>query len=451
MKDKLQLLEGAFRALQEMEVAEGSNAKKAILKLNEDNTVLRDLCFAAYGGDKFNSYPTVQFDDVKEWKHLEPEAIGRYDDFRPMLLNLRDRNVSGDAAVELLNSFMDSCSPQEKKWYRRVLEHDLKIGMHTSFNKLWDFKLLSLDGKGPKEGDIVFPGVMLCEKNPKLIEKWGVDEFFVEPKLDGMRLLFVLASDGSWSFFSRQGKNARYNDNLKHIAEDILKAFKKIGIDAGCLDGEIMGVDWNSTLAVKRKTLTEQDLIEIQRCYFHAFDVFTDQIIEAKSVQKKRRNLLERVCAECLADNKDTRVKLNSQFVCSTLDEAFVLTQKFLLEGYEGAIAKSPNTFYQVNNKRSRDWIKLKPVDTQDVRVTGVYEGEARSRNEGRLGGFNVTDMKGQEFRVGGGFTDIQREQFWKDREKYIGQWMEIEFQPDPKQVAKGRFPVFTRWREDLE
>lgn len=451
MKDTGYKLCEALRALDAMEKAQGSNEKKAILKQYEKNDVLRDLCFAAYGGDKFNAYPTLQFKDstasYPPFKE-EDEAIIRYDFFKVLLVDLRDRKLSGDAAVEALNKFLSECGTIEKKWYRRVLEHDLKIGMHTSFSKLWDFKQLTLEGT-PKTGKVRFPGTMLCEKNEKFIEKWKTNFILVEPKYDGLRLMFVLEESGDWSFFSRGGKNDRYNDNLGHIAADLIDAMKCEGYTHGCIDGEILGATWNATLAVKRKEITEADYKEIQLCNFYAFDHLNGW--DDKRDQIERRTSLVQICARAKEIRATTHVVLTPQHRVANLAEAKKLFAKFLIQGFEGAVVKSPFAVYQLNNKRTKEWVKIKAVDTMDVRVIGRFQGKERTKYESMLGGFHVIDGAGQEFNVGGGFTDAQRAEYWtKPETEFVGRWMEIEFQRDTQQVAKARFPVFIRWRDDL-
>jgi len=435
----------AFATLLALEGAQGSNAKKALLEAEFDNEALRDLVFAAYGGDVYGSYSTLKFDD-EEGPAPSPE---RFDDFFAMLKRLARREVTGDAAVAEIDAFIGGCNVTEKKWYRRVIDHDLKVGCNKrTFSKVWDFKSLALGGDVKDIADVTFPGVMLCEPKEKYVAKFTGD-LLVEPKLDGLRLVFVWEGRDKWSFFSRSGKNDRYNDNLKHIAANLVGAMHVCGWRKGIIDGEVMGETWNSTLAVKRKELTAQDLEEIARCKFHAFDHLTGP--DDVRPQHKRRATLAGICGHIESNYAGSKVTLVPQTRVKSLEEARALFNTFLTQGYEGAIVKDSDAVYKFDNKRSKLWIKIKPVDTQDVRVTGFYPGKERTKYEGTLGGFNVIDAGGQEFNVGGGFTDAQRNAFWEGREGYVGKYCEIEFQPDPAQVAKGRFPVFIRWREDLE
>lgn len=461
MSNKSQQLEAAFRALHDMEKAEGSNAKKAILESHRDNDVLRDLAFACYGGDKFNAYPTVQFEDTDRWGWQDDLlALENYRYFRQLLVQLRDRTLTGNEAVAVLDSFFlghhrgnanqfSNLTATEKKWYRRVLEHDLKVGLASSFSKVWDFKTLTLEGTARPESEIVFPGVMRCEKDEKHIKKWDASAgILVEPKMDGLRLLFVWAGGDRWSFFSRGGKSEAYNRNLKPIAEALVTAMKRCNMTAGALDGEILGVGWNDTLAVKRKTVTAEDQAEIDKVNFHIFDHLESVDGKDSRPQIARRKSLEQI-AERVPEGAN--VILVKQILVKDVEAARPLFHEFVLQKYEGTILKYPLAVYNgERNKASKFWIKMKPIDTMDARVVGMYEGRERTRLEGTFGGFNVTNQEGQNFNVGGGFSDEQRAEIWKNGiKKYIGRWIELEYQKDD--VAVGRFPVFIRWRDDID
>lgn len=59
--------------------------------------------------------------------------------------------------------------------------------------------------------------------------------------------------------------------------------------------------------------------------------------------------------------------------------------------------------------RRDEVWLKVKPIETYDVKVSGVFEGEGKHR--GRMG--YLTTPMGD---VGTGFTDAEREWWWINR-----------------------------------
>lgn len=93
--------------------------------------------------------------------------------------------------------------------------------------------------------------------------------------------------------------------------------------------------------------------------------------------------------------------------------------------------------------RQGEKWIKVKPEETHDVRVTDAVIGEGKHR--GRLGAL-VTPLG----EVGTGFSDEEREALWEDfrRGRLLGQTVEVscmQFTPD----GQFRHPVFVRMRPD--
>lgn len=107
--------------------------------------------------------------------------------------------------------------------------------------------------------------------------------------------------------------------------------------------------------------------------------------------------------------------------------------KRAVAHGYEGLVLRQGST-----------WLKVKPVETYDVRVTGIIEGTGK--HKGRMGAL-MTDMG----KVGTGFTDEEREWFWKRQvggEPRFKQLIEVEcMQLTP--AGKFRHPRFVRIRYD--
>jgi len=108
----------------------------------------------------------------------------------------------------------------------------------------------------------------------------------------------------------------------------------------------------------------------------------------------------------------------------------FVL-RRTLVSGYEGLVLRQGDT-----------WLKVKPVETYDVKVIGAKEGKGKNAN--KLGAF-LTDMG----NVGTGFTDKQRQDYWR-RYQHLNEDITIEVEcmeltPD----GKFRHPRFVRVRWD--
>ncbi len=77
--------------------------------------------------------------------------------------------------------------------------------------------------------------------------------------------------------------------------------------------------------------------------------------------------------------------------------------------GYEGLVVKPFD--YRYEKRRSQSWLKMKDILSKDLKVVHYFEGTGKY--EGMLGGL-IVDHKGKDVRVGGGFSDVQRQEYWK-------------------------------------
>jgi len=91
--------------------------------------------------------------------------------------------------------------------------------------------------------------------------------------------------------------------------------------------------------------------------------------------------------------------------------------------GYDGLILRDPEGAWTRGNGTNGEIIKLKPVLSFDLRVIGLEEG--RGKHAGRLGAI-VVSFGGRELRVGTGFTDAERREYWDEGLNLIGAIVEV-------------------------
>ena len=82
------------------------------------------------------------------------------------------------------------------------------------------------------------------------------------------------------------------------------------------------------------------------------------------------------------------------------------LLDKTVRLGGEGLVLHRGASLYK--GERNADLLKFKPHDDAEAKVVGHVAG--RGKHEGRLGALLVEMPDGQRFKLGGGFTDAQRE-----------------------------------------
>jgi DNA ligase-1 len=88
--------------------------------------------------------------------------------------------------------------------------------------------------------------------------------------------------------------------------------------------------------------------------------------------------------------------------------------------------------------------MKMKQKLTFDCRVIDIQPGTGK--HTGRMGAL-IIDLDGVTFKVGTGFTDIQRAELY--RLDIIGQIIEVEGM-ELTELGRVRHPRFIRVREDL-
>ena len=119
--------------------------------------------------------------------------------------------------------------------------------------------------------------------------------------------------------------------------------------------------------------------------------------------------------------------------------------------GFEGIMVKPIAGVYEC--KRSSLWLKVKPFIEVSLTVKAVEEGTGR--NVGKLGALIVEGTDGGKFiktNVGSGLSDKDRQEFWTDKNKLIGQVVEVRADAitqnqDSQDEYSLRFPRFLRFR----
>jgi DNA ligase-1 len=123
----------------------------------------------------------------------------------------------------------------------------------------------------------------------------------------------------------------------------------------------------------------------------------------------------------------------------TTHEALHALMDKTVQMGGEGLVLHRGASLYR--GERNADLLKVKPYDDAEARVVAHLEG--KGRHAGRLGALLVEMPDGQRFRLGGGFTDAQR-----DDPPPIGAWITYRYN-GTHPGGLPRFARFLRVRED--
>lgn len=269
---------------------------------------------------------------------------------------------------------------------------------------------------------------MLAKKynDRKHLIKWGKENVYAQPKLDGIRCQAT-----SQGLFSRTGKPIV---SCPHIEREIerFRQEKNCGPHV-VLDGELYNHDFkedfdtitslvNTKNCVPEHFEQTEDLVQ-----FHIYDAAgTDVPFGARSMWLT--GMLNDIGFPSLIPVETVLVESLEH-----LDEIYA---KWLLEGYEGQMIRLDTAY---DHKRSASLLKRKEFMDDEFEVHAIEEG--LGNRSGMAGNLICKLPDGRLFGAGiKGGVEFYKE-LYQNQEKYIGNFATIRFQNyTPK--GKPRFPV---------
>jgi DNA ligase-1 len=333
---------------------------------------------------------------------------------------LRNRNLTGhDARDAIAEAVKQSTKNEWNGWYRRILIKDLRCGTsEKTINKVVE----------KKYADYAIP-VFSCQlaHDSANHESKVSGKKLIEVKLDGVRVITIVRSDGRVDMFSRNGKELV---NFPHIIEQISAVVKAKSTSKDMdlvLDGEIMSSSFQDLMTqVHRKSD-----VKANDAILNLFDV-----LPLADFEKGFYNKTQRVRSTMVQFWVEQNQELLPNVTCLANEEVDLDTSEGQLRykeinaqavtgGYEGIMIKDPEAGYEC--KRSVAWLKLKPFIEVSLEVKDVEEGTGK--NVGRLGALvceGVDDGKSISVNVGSGFTDDHRIEFWASRTLLPGNIVEV-------------------------
>jgi DNA ligase 1 len=365
-----------------------------------------------------------------------------WDSFTLAITGFTTRNVTGNTARDMIQAMMKSATKSQwNGWYRRILIKDMRAGFsENTVNKV-------VGKKYPQYAIPVF-SCQLAHDSANHESKVGGRKL-IEVKLDGVRVITIVHTDGRVDQFSRNGKELV---NFEHITKQISAVVKKDPPKYDLvLDGEIMSSSFQDLMKqVHRKSdVTANDAV------LHLFDLCPlEQFQEGywDKDQDTRSKFVQAWVEKHQADLPNVTYLQNEEVELDTEEgqrRFKEINVKAVAGGYEGIMIKDPNAPYEC--KRSVAWLKLKPFIEVSLAVLDVEEGTGR--NQGRLGALvcsGTDDGKDIVVNVGSGFTDSDRDIFWSSRSNLLEQIVEVRADAVTQNqdgTYSLRFPRFLRFR----
>ena len=365
-------------------------------------------------------------------------------EFSKICEKLIKRELTGYAARDQIIILKDKSHKDEWNFfYRRILQKDMRCGLSE--------RTVNNVAKKNNYEQYVIP-VFSCQlaQDCELHKKKLNGKKSLEVKLDGVRAVTVIYPTGKIDMFSRNGKEL---NNFNHIKDEISKTFNISSIkEALVLDGEIVSDDFQTLMKqIHRKNSSQNkdaklflfDLLPLEyfkkgiyeKSYFSRIEELK-KIHERFFIQSHVINIIDSVNVDL--DTEKGEIEFKN------------FNKNSIINGYEGIMIKDPESFYEC--KRSTTWLKSKPFIEISLEVKDYEEGTGR--NKGKLGAIIAEGIDGDKnfkTNVGSGFTDLQRKEFWEDKDKLIGQIIEIRADSISKsQDGENwslRFPRFKSFR----
>lgn len=415
----------------------GRNAKLAILRSYVNDNLLRHVIFLALDPftqfyiRKIPAYTSKPICDVDLWEAMERLEL------------LRTRQITGNAAIDMLRDLLTVVQPDDAKVIERIIEKDLRCGVsEATVNAVWP-------GLIPE-----YPCMLASAFDQKLVDKVSFPAY-AQLKLDGMRFNAIVRN-GVVEFRSRNGKEININDALFGLP--FIQMAYVYGADC-VFDGELLVVDGlgevldrktgNGILnkAVKgTQSKEEGSMVRATLWDIIPLDKF-EQGKDATPYDVRLSQLVRCVdklgCFKHLVDIVETTE-------VSYFNHVQSLFEKYLAYGREGLILKSKDMIWE--NKRSKHQIKFKGELECDLKVVAWEEGTGK--NKGRLGALVLESADGLvKTNVGTGFTDEDRNTF--TAENSVGKIVAIKYNARITDKRTGQdslfLPVFIEFRDDKD
>ena len=390
----------------------GLNAKIELMKNNETEE-LKELLVYAYDSFKVYGIKNLKF-SLNDNTEYNPTL---HKEFINILEMLQHTNVN-DVVRSKVKDFLEKCPKLQQDIYYKILTKDLTIGITAkSVNKAFkglirEFKLMKADAFTDQNLD------------RKLV---------VQPKFDGYRCLIVKDGDTIISYTS-SGKVIP----LKTIEKELSKVEGSF-----VLDGELVSTSRTGTSTVCNRLIKGNNTVDDDVLIYNVFDFinFTEFVSGVyKEVYNDRLENLDTFGY----DNDFNHIRITKSYITTNTEEVMNLYKSARKNKEEGIMIKDLDYPYEL--KRSQGMLKLKALNSCTLRIVNFVE---HSKKKNTLGAFTcVSEDEAICVSVGGGFSDEEREVFWKDKDKLINTCVEVLYNEIQYTKDRELFLFLPRFKE---
>lgn len=441
--------------LDEISSEPGKKQKMAILGKYVDNELLKRVLYMANSG-------RVKF-YVKQIPEYTCDGNSTYtlEESLNMIQKISNREYTGHNAINFLKEILCGSTRDNAYVVERIIEKNLKIGMDSSINKVFE----NLIEETPYMGAVSFNE----KKARKLFEKGN--KAYSQVKMDG-RYCNAILSDGAVYLESRQGEptivtGAKFLGFLKELAlmnevvlngeltMDGVPRYESNGIIASIID--ICGKSSERDEKENSKKLStfeskhgnfEEALAKIRYTVWDMITVDEFNVASSKTPYNTRLKNLENV----LFGNEQTSsmVSIIENREVNTFEEAMEHFKEILGREEEGTILKAQTGEWKDGKPVWQ--IKLKLELALDLVITGFNYGTKGTKNEHVVSSLNAETSCGLLKTRPQGLTEELMKEITENQDNLLGTIIEVKCSGlsfDNTGAYSLLYPAFKHFRDD--
>lgn len=413
-------MDKVIKLFNEIQKTSSLNGKKAIISANKDNELFKKCLIFLLDSNIVTGISKAKIS--KNVPHNTTLQLHRFED---VIEYLKNNNTGTDIDILTIQGFISRQPEEFREFYEQMITKKFRLGA--------DAKLVNkcIPGLIP-----VFD-VMLGTPIDKCKIKNGT-WMSISQKLNGNRCVYY-----NGDFYTRQGK--KYS-GLDHIKKDIEKITTYSDY---VFDGELIyknAEQLSDSDAFQKGTgiaNSKNDAKEELKLVL--FDLLPrnefDNGISSDTYKVRKQKLLS------LKEFETENINIVDIFYEGTDQSEIWKWLDYAEENDLEGIMINLDTPYEC--KRTKALIKVKKFFSCDILCTGIEEGDGRNKN---TMGALVCDYKGNEVRIGTGFSDEDRKRFWLHPEDIVDHIVSIKYKEETKNKDGGisiQFPVYECIRFD--
>lgn len=420
----------SYKDIYKLQSINGAKAKCDFIKNHEEDLYFKRFLYFALNPLITYNISKRSLDKLMAGKNADNQKLIFFNDIFECCEHLSRLRSMDDATLRQVKTLLDVKYPdqEEKELYMQLLSKTVRLGI---------------------------TGKTINKIIPNLIPEWEVQqaypvdkyplkvgtEFWLTQKLNGARATLY-----EGQLLARSGMPYK---GLEHITDD-LSWLRVAGFVA---DGELTLRDKgdlsdNEAFRVATGVLNSDSVNKTVICYT-IFDMIPIRDFDSPTPQttyRYRREILNQF-AQRIGDTEGAVKVLPVLYHGDDQSKIDELLEQMVREDKEGLMI---NTDVPYKRTRHKGILKVKRFYTMDLPIIRCEEGTGRLRYT--LGAF-VLEYKGNEVKVGSGFTDEQREHFWKNKDNLTGVLCEVKYKEISQDKGTGleslQFPVFVGLRTD--